>query len=120
MTSPSRRVLLALLATSAASLAHAQLASKLTTTNIAVEVSAGSIVLPLSATSAATFRPCADCAPKSFPTTASTAYYLEGTPVSLDQLKAAVAGHPERVLTAVYSVKTGELVRITAGVDAPH
>lgn len=119
MLTPFRRVLMALAAALAFGQAFAQRAPEFRNVNIALEVPAGTIVLPSSATSSLTMPPCAGCPARSFPITADTVYYLKRTPVTAEELRAAVLGHPELILTVKYSVKTGELVSITADVDPP-
>jgi hypothetical protein len=119
MTSSVFRVVLtALLVSGAATLAHAQ-TSKLVTRDLALEVAAGSIVLPTGPSSTAVFAPCGGCAPKSFPATAGTVYRLKRTPVTVTDLKAAIGSRPDLILTVVYSVESGQLVSITADIDAP-
>lgn len=119
MTPSFRRLWLALAVAGALSPAFAQQASKLVSKEIALEVPAGSIVLPASTGGTAVFAPCGGCVVKSFPTSATTGYYLKLTPVSLVDLKAAIEGKPGLILTVEYSVATGELVRVTADVAAP-
>jgi hypothetical protein len=118
MTSSFRRMLLALAATGAMSAALAQV-SHLENQEIALEVPVANIVLPASSTGTAVFAPCGGCAIKSFPATSSTGYYLKSTPVTLADLKAAIENQPGLILTVEYSVKTNELVRITADVNVP-
>jgi hypothetical protein len=120
MTSSMIRGLLATLAvTGVVTLAHAQQAARLETQNLALEVVAGSLVLPTGANSAAVFPPCGGCAPKSFPTRADTVYRLRRTPVTVADLKAAIVSRPDLILTVIYSVKSGELISVTADIDAP-
>jgi hypothetical protein len=120
MTSSTRTLLLALAASAATAAVNAQTASKLVNKAIALEMPASSIVLPVSSTSAAVFPPCGDCAPKSFPVTSATKYYLRRTEVTAADLKVAILNQPDLVLTVKYSVGKGELVSITAPVDAPR
>jgi len=120
MTPSFRSLLLAVAALGAMTGAQAQQASKLTSSEIALEVPAAAMVLPVSATSAAVFPPCGGCAPKSFPVTATTAYYLKRDPVSVADLKAAIIGRPDLILTAVYSRRTGALISVTADITAPR
>jgi len=120
MTSTFRDLMLALAALGAMTGAHAQQASKLTSSEIALEVPAASMVLPVSATSAAVFPPCGGCSPKSFPVTATTRYYLKREPVSVAELKAQIIGRPDLILTAVYSPRTGALISVTADIAAPR
>lgn len=119
MTSSLIRGLLTLAVAGVVSLAHAQQASNLVTRDLALEVVAGSLVLPTGSNGTAVFPPCGGCTPKSFPTTADTVYRIRRTPVSVADLKAAIVGRPDLILTVIYSVQTGELISITADVDVP-
>ncbi len=118
MTPSFRRVLLALAAAGAMSPVFAQV-SKLVNKEVALEVPVSSIVLPSSPSGTAVFAPCGGCAVKSFATSAKTGYYLKRMAVSLADLKAAIDGKPDLILTVEYSVATDELVRVTADVAAP-
>jgi hypothetical protein len=119
MTSTLLRALLtASVMSGVAALAHGQ-ASKLVTRDLALEVAAGSIVLPSGPNSTAVFAPCGGCAPKSFPATADTVYRLRRMPVTVTDLKAAITARPDLILTVVYSVQSGQLVSITADIDPP-
>jgi hypothetical protein len=120
MTSSTRTLLLGLAAFAATAIVNAQVPSTLVNRAIALEVPASSIVLPLSSTSAAVFSPCGGCAPKSFPATSETKYYLRRTEVTAADLKAAILGRSDMALTVKYSVDKGELVSVTAPVDAPR
>jgi hypothetical protein len=120
MTSSTRTLLLGLAAFTAAATADAQTPSTLVNRAIALEVPASSIVLPLSSTSAAVFPPCGGCAPKSFPATSETKYYLRRNEVTAADLKIAILGKSDMILTVKYSADKGELVSITAPVDAPR
>jgi len=118
MNSSPRILLLGLAALAATTGVHAQLASTLVNKAIALEVPASSIVLPLSSTSAAVFPPCGGCAPKSYPTTSQTKYFLRRNEVTAADLKAAILGKSDLVLVVKYSADKGELVSITAPLDA--
>ena len=121
MTSSSRNLFLGIVLLAATTAAHAQVAaSKLVSKEIALEVPAASMVLPMSSTSAAVFPPCGGCAPKSYPTTAATRYYLSQEQVTVADLKAAIIGRPSLMLTVMYSPTTGELISVTADVPAPR
>ncbi|MBX5461348.1 MAG: hypothetical protein IRZ28_09680 [Steroidobacteraceae bacterium] len=117
MNSSIRHVLLATVACGAITFAHAQ-GAVLQNTNIAAEVSAGSLTLPSGVGGAAVFAPCAECPPKSFPATAATRYLLGRKEVTLQELKAAIIGKPSLIVTVKYSASTGELVSITADLPA--
>jgi len=58
--------------------------------------------------------PCPGCAPKSYIPTAATQYIVNGKSVTLDELRTAVSGKPDLIVTIAHRVKTGELVKITA------
>jgi hypothetical protein len=121
MTSSIRTLLLGLVAFAAASAVEAQDASsKPTPRAVAVEIPAGSMVLPQSATSSAVFPACGGCLPKSFPVTAATQYYLSKSPVTVADLKAAIIGHPDLALTVKYYVDSGQIVSISASAPAPR
>ena len=120
MTASIRTLLLGLAAFAATAAVNAQMASKLVNKAIALEVPASSIVLPLSSTSAAVFPPCGGCAPKSFPVTSETKYFLRRDEVTAADLKAAILGKSDLILTVKYSADKGELVSITAPVAAPR
>ena len=73
-----------------------------------------SLVLPLNSTSSLVMTPCPGCPPKSYTTTAQTQYIINGKSVTLGELRTAIAGKPDLIVTVSHRVKTGELVKITA------
>ncbi|MBK7252060.1 MAG: hypothetical protein IPI06_14670 [Gammaproteobacteria bacterium] len=87
---------------------------ELKTVDLAVEAPAHSVVLPSGVDSALVTAPCAGCAPKSLRATAATGYFVNEQRVSLAELQTAIAGKPETMLTVLYSLKTGELLSVTA------
>src|SRR5262245_19428640 len=111
MTPSLRRVLLAVAAAAAMSSAFAQQGpSKLVTLNEVREVAASEITLPASESGLAVFAVCVGCPAKSFPVTAATKYFLRTTPVTLEDLRAAILGKPNMILGVKYSVANGQLV----------
>ncbi len=116
--SSSFRILLlgsALLATAGAW--AAQPASKMVVTQNAVEVAASAIVLPTSSgVSSAVFAMCAGCPPKTFATSAQTKYFVNRQQVTVADLKMAINGHPNLILTAVYATANNALVSVTADI----
>lgn len=114
------RVLPALVLGCLATVAQAQRAPQLKTVNLAVEAPARSVVLPSGSNSALVTAPCAGCAPKSLRATASTTYFINEQRVSLAELKAAADAQPDALLTVLYSLKTGELLSVTAAVATPR
>lgn len=117
-----RRVLLCVAAAAAMSSVFAQnkpAQNQITTVNEAHEVRVARLTLPASESGAAVFAPCYECAPKSFPASADTKYFLKNAPVSLAEFRAAVLGKPNLGLTVKVSVKTGALVSIGASVAPP-
>ena len=113
------RILAALAVICALSAAHAQSPTGIQNVEVALEADAGSVVLPTSPDGALVVAPCGSCNPKSFRATPSTLYFLGDRQVTLAELAAAVAGRPETLMTVSYSVKTGELTRLTASIDPP-
>lgn len=113
-------ILLALSVGCLATSARAQRAPELRTVNLAVEAPARAVVLPSGQNSSLITAPCGGCAPKSFLATASTAYFVNEQRVSLAELKTAVAGDPQTFLTVLYSLKTGELISVTAAIVTPR
>jgi len=82
-----------------------------------IEATSGSVVLPSGASSTLVVTPCGGCPPRSIAATAATTYYLDGQQISLDQLRAALAGKPNVYLSLFQSTRTGELMRIVAALD---
>lgn len=113
----SLRCMIALAAFSVVTCASAQSPQSknvITTIVEAWEAPVKTVMLPLSATSPLVMTPCPSCSPKSYPTTAETKYVINGREVTLEDLRAAVAGKPDLILTVSCRVKTGELVQVTA------
>jgi len=118
MTS-SFRCLVALLLSSAATCAIAdEPKNVLTVVELAQEAPASSVMFPLSSTSPFMVTPCENCAPVSHAVTAQTRYFINRRQVTLEELRAVVAGKPDLMLTVQFSVKTGDMVRVTA--DLPQ
>jgi hypothetical protein len=119
MISSSRTLLLAsaLLAAASAFAAEPPRPSRIVNKEIALEVLASSMTLPTSmGVSSAVFPECGGCPPKSFPTSSNTKYFVNRQQVAVADLKAAIVGQPNLMLTAVYSVKSGELISVTADI----
>jgi hypothetical protein len=97
-------------------LAHAQAEEKprIVSTRIALETQASAVTLPAGPASTLVLSACSGCAPQSFLATQSTIYLLGDQPVSLAEMKAALAGRPQTLMTVTYSAKTRELTRVTA------
>jgi tRNA(Arg) A34 adenosine deaminase TadA len=114
-----RAALFAALATGAFNLAFAQAVRPFTTLNEALETDGRSVSLPASADGLMTVTPCAQCAMKSMRATSATTYFFREQPTTLAELKNAVAANPDVFLTVRYSLKSGELLSITASMDAP-
>lgn len=107
----------ALLACLAVGAAQAKDRVKYVTVEAAVEADAKAVVLPSGPSSTLLMAPCAGCATKPFPASANTTYYIGRKLVTLDALKAAVAAHPDIILTVSYTAKTGALTSVTADLD---
>jgi len=82
----------------------------------ALETEAGAVVLPSSPDGVLVLTPCQGCPPKSFRATASTSYLLNEQPTTLAKLRAAIAKRPKTSMTVSVTVKTGELVRVSANI----
>jgi hypothetical protein len=115
MASSLSRSLLVLVALGASVVASA---ADLETVVLAMEAPAQSVTLPASETGPAVLPSCGGCPPKSFPTTATTAYYQGRQRITLAELRALAIRNPDVALTVSYTVKTGELVSIT--IDLPR
>ena len=112
-----RRVLLVVAAAAAMSSVSAeQKPPKMVTVNEAHEVRGSSLTLPATESGVAVFPTCRECAPKSFSASASTQYFLQRTPVTLADFRAAVLGKPDLALTVKVSVESGALISIAAQV----
>jgi hypothetical protein len=114
MNSHFRLATLALVASGAVALAHAEKKNVFTTVVEANETPVSAVVLPLSTTSALVVTPCTGCAPKSYRQTPDTKYFINRDAVTLEALREAVADKPKLMLTVAWRVKTGELVSVTA------
>jgi hypothetical protein len=98
---------------------QAQRAPSFETIEVAAEVLAGQVTLPSGPDSSLVMPGCGGCAPKSFPATRSTMYFVGKQQVTLAELAAAIGARPRVPLTVSYSVNTGELTRITADIEPP-
>ena len=87
-------------------------------TEQATEASSSTVTLPSGPGSTLVVTPCPGCAPISFRATSTTTYFLRKQKVTLGELKTAIGGHSVAV-TVFSSVKTHELTRIIADIDAP-
>jgi len=119
MNTPSRiRPAVVAFALLAAAASHAQApgsaAPRLQAVTIAAEVVAGSVVLPTAANGSLTMPACANCAPKSYQTTAATRYFIGERPVTIAELHAAVLKSPQGILTVSYDVKSGVVTEVSA------
>ncbi len=112
------RCVVALAAFGVGTCAAAEPVNKFTTVVQATETPVKKLVLPLSATSSLVVTPCPSCAPQTHAVTAATQYFINKNAVTLQELRAAVADKPDLILTVAFTVKTGELVSITA--DLPY
>jgi hypothetical protein len=83
---------------------------------LAVETTAGSIVLPSKPPSSIALAPCRGCTPMLVHTTERSLYYLNGQVVGLEELRRALAGHPNAFVVVIYDRKSGELRRLRASV----
>ena len=111
------RLLLGVAAAAAMSTGFAQQKSlKIVTVNEAHEVRASALTLPSGDSGVAVFSLCKECPAKTFPANADTKYTLRNTPVTLADLRTAILGKPETVLTVMVSVKSGALISIDAPV----
>jgi hypothetical protein len=117
MTQISRGMVMALVACLAVAAAHAKDRVRYVVVEQATEVDAKAVVLPSGPSSTLLMAPCAGCATKPFPASATTAYYVGRKLVTLDALKATVAANPNIILTVSYTVKTGALTSVTADLD---
>jgi len=90
-----------------------------TTSQRALEANISSVVLPSGAGSSLVLTPCPGCAPKSLPSTASTTYFLKRQQVPLAVFRNALVGKTDVSMTVFQSVKTGELTKVIAALDAP-
>lgn len=83
--------------------------------HITVEADAGTVYLPSSTLGTLVMKTCGKCPLKSYPVDESTEYLLfeeRPRPVTLDELKLAVAGHPDSYVGVTYSSRTGRVVRV--------
>jgi hypothetical protein len=99
--------ILALLATGAAGAA-------IEIIELAIETTAGAVVLPSEPPSSLVVTPCSGCKPLLVPTSARSQYFIDKEPVQLAELKSRLAGRPEAFILIIYDKKTGELRRLRA------
>jgi hypothetical protein len=111
------RALIALCALGISGVANAQAPVPFKTRNEALETDTRAVTLPSATDSMMTVAPCSSCPIKSLRATAKSIYSLRDQPVTLTQLRNAVAANPGAFLTVTYSVKTSELVSINASID---
>jgi hypothetical protein len=97
--------------------AQAQQASRIVSTEIALETEAGAVNLPSTGNGTLVLSACQGCPPQTFLATASTSYLLGEKPVSLAEFRSALTGKPQTFMTVTYSVKTKELTRVTASIN---
>lgn len=107
--------LAAFLAVAAAATAAAQNAPvRLRSITIASEALAAHVTLPTGADGALVMAPCAGCPARSFPTNTGTTYELNGEPVSVATLRAALLANPQSIVTVSYVVDTGVVTQVSA------
>lgn len=83
---------------------------------LAVETTAGAIVLPSAPPSSVALTPCKGCSPMLVRTTERSRYFLNGEAVSLQTLKRALQARPNAFVVVIYDRKTGELRRLRASI----
>jgi hypothetical protein len=120
MNTVTRTLCFALVAGSLAASVQAQRANEFRNITTALETPVKSVVLPVSATSSLVMPECGSCPPKSYPVTADTKFLIGKSEVTAQELRAAVIDKPDLILTVKYTVKTGELVSVTADIEAPR
>jgi hypothetical protein len=120
MKTVTRTLCFALVAGSLAASVQAQRTNEFRNITTALETPVKSVVLPVSATSSLVMPECGNCPPKSYPVTANTKFLIGQSEVTMQELRAAVIDKPDLILTVKYTVKTGELVSVTADVEAPR
>ncbi|MGQ0836091.1 MAG: hypothetical protein ACT4O5_14465 [Gammaproteobacteria bacterium] len=81
---------------------------------LAIETTAGAVVLPSSPPSSVVVTPCPGCTPITVPTSVRSQYFIDREPVTLDELKRRLAGRPNAFVLIIYDKKTGELRRLRA------
>jgi hypothetical protein len=82
----------------------------------AAEITSSALTLPVSANGVAIFQPCGRCKLLSARATERSQYFINKRPVSLEALRAAVAGTSTPVIV-FYDERSMELTRITASVQ---
>ena len=111
-----RRLLFALCATGAVTLASAQLPPNAIFSNTAVEVkeaASGSVTLPQSIPGSLLMKPHGDNSPlTSYPVTAETKFFLHGKEVSLADFRAAILGR-DRLLAVAVLLKSGVIAKVS-------
>lgn len=86
--------------------------------NESLETEVRAVTLPGGPNSTLLLMPCGKCEMKRLTATATTKWTLSNDRVvTLADFRNAIAGKPEAVMTVVYSVKTQELVRVSANVS---
>lgn len=84
------------------------------TVTMAVEASAGSVVLPNGPTGSLVMATCHECPLQSFTTSAATEYFVDGKSATLAEVRAAATAAPGNIMTVSYIVKTGVVTQISA------
>jgi hypothetical protein len=82
----------------------------------AIEVRAGSIVLPSKPPSSIAVTPCQGCKPMLVHTSVQAQYFVNRQPVSLDELRIRLTGRPDAFVTLLYDKKTGQLRQLRASI----
>jgi hypothetical protein len=90
-----------------------------TTSERAIEATSGSVVLPQGPNSTLVLTACPGCTPRTLLATEKTLYFMKRQPVTLAALRAALSGKPDVYVGVFQSVRTGELTRVVASLDAP-
>jgi len=80
----------------------------------AVEAVAGMVTLPSVPGGTLVMAVCHECAPQSFTVDTTTEYFIGDKPVTLAELRAAVAAAPGNTLTVSYVIETGVVTQISA------
>jgi hypothetical protein len=110
---------LVLLALASLVSAEALSATPFKTINEALETSARGMSLPASQDGMMTITPCVSCEVKTLHSTVSTIYTLRDQVVSLAVFRNAISIDSEAPITVVYTVSTGQLLRVNASIDPP-
>jgi len=117
---PVIRALLALAAVCGGHVAQAASPATLAleTSARAIEANSANVTLPTGVGSSLVVTPCSGCAPTMLRATSATTYFLHKQQVTLGNLRVALNGRSVAV-TVVGSLKTHELRRVIADLDAP-